>query len=118
MKSKKVKTFIGVLIAAIMCTAVASVLSYTKLGVANPFKAVNGLAKVVFTDAQYVEIQQHPKIIIAKPDTSLDAYMEEQGYERNPEKQMGALFVFTTGGFEELIMYEENRFFSKWSWQE
>ena len=118
MKSKKVKILIGVLIAAIVCIAAAFVLSHTKLGVANPIYAANGLAKVVFTDTEYVEIQQYPKVIIAKPDTSLDAYMEEQGYERDPEKQMGALCVFTTGDFEELIIYEENRYFSKWSWQE
>lgn len=119
MKNKK--AFWSVIISAAVLLAAligASVLSYAELGVLNPFSAANGLARVILTETEYVEIQQYPRVIVAKPDASLlDEYMEAQGYERDEERQMGALCTFTDGNFEELVMYSQNKDFSAWRWQ-
>ena len=118
MQIKKVKIIIGVLILTILIIGASSFTSYAKFGVSNPFSTAYGLIKVMFTDTEYVEIQQYPKVIVAKTDTSLDKYMEKHGYTRDTEKQLGALCTFTTGDFEELITYSQNKYFSKWRWQE
>lgn len=80
MKSRKSKIFPGILIAAILCTALASFASYAKFTVLNPFTTVNGLAKLMLTDVEHIEIQAYPKVMIAKPNASLNDYMEKQGY--------------------------------------
>lgn len=117
---KNRKTFLAVIIsAAVLFAAIigASLWSYAEFGVINPISTASGLARVVFTEEEYVEIQQYPKVIIAKPDASLDDYMAAQGYERDEERQMGALCTFTDGNFEELVIYSQNRHYSKWCWQ-
>lgn len=117
---KKRKGFTAAIVsAALLCPALISTsfLSYSHFGVINPFSTASGLAKVMFTDTQYVEIQQSPRVIIAKPDASLDEFMQAQGYSKDEEKQMGALCTFTDGSEEELISYSCNKHFSKWCWQ-
>jgi len=118
MKNKGTKIIIGVLILTILIIGVSSFTSFAKFGVGNPFSTAHGLIKVMFTDTEYVEIQQYPKVIVAKPETSLDKYMKKHGYKRDTEKQLGALCTFTTGDFEELITYSQNKYFSKWRWRE
>lgn len=118
MKNKKIKIFVGVLALVILMIGVSSFVSYAKFGAVNPFLTANGLIKVMLTDIESVEIQQYPKVIVAKPDASLDKYMAKQGYMRDAEKQLGALYVYTTGDIEALIVCSQNRYFSKWCWQE
>ena len=118
MKTKQIKIIIGVLIMTILIIGVSSFTSYAKFGVINPISTAYGLIKVMFTDTEYVEIQQYPRVIVAKPDTSLDKYMEKHGYTRDTEKQLGALCTFTAGDFKELIVYSQNKYISKWRWRE
>ena len=104
------------IIAALLCS---TIFSYVKFGIVNPFVTADALTRVIFTEEEYVEISTSPyKVIVAKPDASLlDEYMESQGFERDDERQMGALCTFTDGNFEELIMYSQNGYYSTWCWQ-
>lgn len=102
----------------IIFIAIGSFISFLKFNTINPFGSLNGFAKVVFTDTEYVKIQEHPKVIIANTNASLYDYMEKQGYKKDEEKQMGSLNVFNKGDFEEIIEYSKNKYFALWSWKE
>ena len=119
MKKKQMNIVLWTLVVVVFLIGLSSFISYAKFSVVNPFSTASGLVKVIFTDTDYVEIQQYPKVIIAKPDTSLDEYMEnEGGYKRVEEEQLGSLHMFSNGDHSEYIMYSVNNYFSKWRWQE
>ncbi len=106
-------------LAVLLLYGATAFISYTKLRVADPFAAVTGLTQILLTDKEYAEIQNDPKVIIAKPEASLDAYMEERGLEHDAEQQMGAIRVFAGGdsdSYREYVHHSVNRYFSKWSW--
>lgn len=106
------KRLIAVLAAALLCAATLCI----KLEVRNPVTAAVGLLRVLFTDAEHVEIQRAPKVILARPGTSLEAYMAQQGYEIR--EQMGSLMAFSKGDAQTLVACSQNRYFARWVWQE
>lgn len=114
--AKKKMLVISLSIVIILC--IVSFISYSKFNVINPLSTASGLIQIVFTDKKYVEIQKYPKVIVAKPDTSLKDYMEELGFEEDTDSQMGALFRFKNKDSAQYIMYSVNKYFSKWNWQE
>lgn len=77
---KSKKTIIGVIIFLIAIISLGSFISYSKFGVINPFSTVNGLIQVMFTEKAYIEIQKYPKVIISKPNVSLQDYMQNKGF--------------------------------------
>ncbi len=95
-------------------------ISYAKFPVANPSSVVIGLVKIIFTDATYVEIQQYPKVIFAKPDDTynlLSDYMENEGFKENEEKRSGLRLMFENGTGEQYVQVSVNKYFSKWIWR-
>lgn len=72
-------------------------------------------ARVLFTDAECVEVQRAPKVILAKPGAPLEEYMARQGYEN--QEQMGSLGAFSNGNAQELVACSQNRYFAHWVWQ-
>lgn len=109
------KRLLWILAAVFLCATVVSVLLCVKLEVRNPAAAAAGLVRVLFTDAECVEIQRAPKVILAKPGASLEAYMAQQGYEN--QEQMGSLRAFSNGNAQELVACSQNRYFAHWVWQ-
>lgn len=107
----------GLLCLAVVCSA-ASFLSFRLFRVGNPIAAAKGLLTICCTDADYTEIQAYPRVILAKPDSSLDALMETENLYEDNAAQMGALHVYTNGDYSEFIHVSENRFYAKWLWQE
>lgn len=106
------------LLAAVLLVAAGAFVSYAQLGVANPFASAQGLVQVLWTDRDYVQVQEMPKVVLAKPQASLTVYMEERGYAPEAEKQMGSLWLFTDGQKQEAVRYSQNRYFSRWAWEE
>ena len=106
--------FVILLIIAILASCF---ISYLKFDTANPFMAVTGFVQVVFTEKEYVKIQNNPKIILAQPNASLAEYMQSRGFSEIEEERLGALRVFTNGNQKEYIMYSQNGYFSKWYWE-
>lgn len=92
--------------------------SYASLGTANAVAAAKGLCTVLFTDAEYAVIQDSPQIVLAKPDASLEEYMQAAGYRHEPYRQLGSLHSFSAGTDSETVAYAQNRYFSTWTWQE
>lgn len=117
-KSKKIKMTIGVVIISIVMVGIGSFISYSKFRVLNPFTSTSGLIQVIFTEKDYVEIQQYPKVILAKPNASLENYMKEKGFKEDTENRMGALRVFTNDVSKQYVFYSTNQYFSKWRWRE
>ena len=109
------RLFLAVLAVALMYGAAAFV-SYGTFRVADPVVSVAGLTQILLTDKEYVEIQSDPKVILAQPDASLDAYMAKQGLVPKDDEQMGAISVFHSGEYREYVQYSVNGYFSKWSW--
>lgn len=105
-------------LALIIIMGIASFISYSKFNVWNSFSTISGLTQIIFTEKEYVEIQGYPKVIIAKPSTSLQDYMQSLGFQEDKENQMGALHRFQNNDVAQYVMYSTNKYFSKWRWQE
>ena len=105
-----------VILAVVLIYGAAAFASYAKFRVADPISAAAGLTQILFTEKEYAEIQDDPKVILAKPEASLDDYMEEQGMIRADDEQMGAIPVFRDGDYREYVQYSVNGYFSRWSW--
>lgn len=91
-----------------------------KLEVANPLASGLGLAKILFTDTEYVEVQDSPRVILAKPDNAYDLLirvMQEEGYTHVEEETMGSMQVFEKDSRKERMFFSVNKVFSKWIWE-
>lgn len=112
------KKFLVICLTLIIILVLSSFISYSKFNLLNPFSTANGLIQVIFTDKEYIEIQKSPKVIIAKPNASLQDYMNRLGFQEDTENQMGALHRFYNNDSVEYVIYSKNKYFSKWRWQE
>lgn len=83
-KSTRALAVIAVIMAAALLAA--AFVSYAKFNTRNPFATAVGLAEVVFTDDYFVEIQSYPKVIVAKPQFSIEEYMAENGGFKEDEE--------------------------------
>ncbi|WP_367925329.1 hypothetical protein [uncultured Ruthenibacterium sp.] len=110
------KRMLFVLVAVIVLLTAFCALLCIKLQVRNPVVAAAGLAEILFTDAQYVEIQENPKVVLAQPHASLEDYMDGYGYDQH--EQMGSLWVFSRQDSRFMVHCTQNKYFSRWSWQQ
>lgn len=117
MNSKIKKIMISVAIIATLLL-VATFVSIVKFNVANPFAVAHGLYQTTVADKQYVQIQAYPRVMLAKPQISLESYMETKGFSENKEEQLGALRVFEKAAAKQYVLCSVNRYFSKWHWRE
>lgn len=81
-------------------------------------KVLVGLAKVIFTDTDYVVIKEEPKIVFVKPDYTLQEYMDGLGYTEDEEKRDFALHTFVRGDSEVTVHRSYNNVYGMWHWQE
>lgn len=118
MKNKKIKIIISV-ICIIALFAVASVVSLTKFHTHNSIAVTVSLAKLYLTDAEYVEVQESPRIIVSESRdiNSFFEYLENEGYARLENEQMGSLHIVEKNGQKEAIISKINSFYSLWTWQ-
>lgn len=115
---KRNKIIIGVIIFSIILIGIGSFISYSKFNVLNPFSTASGLLQVVFTEKEYIEIQKYPKVIVSKPNVSLQDYMKNEGFQEDIDNQMGALHRFQNNDTAQYVFFSTNKYFSKWRWQE
>ncbi len=116
---KKKIIIVSICLAVVLLISSVFLVSYDKFGTANVFAAANAFYRVTNTNADAITVKEHPQIMIAKPGIELlDRHMEALGYERVEEKQLGALIVYSNGSDEQSILYSQNKYFSKWEWQE
>lgn len=90
--------------------------SYLKFDTANPFSAASGFIQITVADKEYFEIQHNPKVILAQPSDALfEEYMKSRGFTE--VERYGGLRVYENGDEQERIMYSQNAYFSKWTWE-
>lgn len=119
MIKKRVIRIIVVAVVVAVLIGSLSVLSFVKFGTANFISASQGLCKVMLTDTEWVVISQNPTVIIGKPNTTIDEYMlENGGYVLNPDKQLGALYIYSNQDDEVRVIHSVNGYYSKWVWQD
>lgn len=116
MASKK-KKIVSISIALLIVLVTSSFISYRIFNVINPFSTAYGLIRVIFMEKDYVVIQRSPKVIVAKPNTSLQEYMKSLGFVEDEENRMGSLHRFYNDDSVQYVMYSTNMYFSKWIWQ-
>ncbi len=114
----KKKIIIGVFIILIAIIGIGSFVSFSKFGVFNLFSTANGLLQVMFTEKEYIKIQKYPKVIVSKPNASLQDFMQNEGFQEDVENQMGALHIFQSNDVTHYVLFSTNKYFSKWRWQE
>lgn len=109
---------IGVLVAAVLIGGL-SMAAYGTSRSVNPLSAVLWPIQILLTQTEHVTVSETPKVVMAKPDASLDAYMwENGGYLPVPEKQLGAMLVYQNTDGQVRILYSVNGYFAKWEWQD
>ena len=119
----------GIIIAIVICCVIllgATIFSMVKFRVWNPFSSCFGMLEILFTDKEYVIVQNYPYRVgfgtssdtaNKSGKTCLDEYMESRGFHFLPEEQMGASLVYSNGNEKEYIYFTENKYYSKWIWE-
>lgn len=111
----------GAAILAAALLGVGSLVSQAKLGVSNPLAAASAISQVVLLDADRAKAQDYPRVVLAKPDASLEEYMADEGYVEVEGERMGSIRVFATergGDSVNYIEYTVNGLYSLWVWRE
>ena len=117
-KKKSRNILITTLVVAILIIALlgSSLISYVTFSVANPFSAAIGLFQIAVLDKEYVEISESPRVVLAQPNADiLTDYMESRGFTITD--QMGAMRTYSNGETTEMILFNMNKYCSKWVWQ-
>lgn len=118
---KRTKTALLISVSFLVLAGISILVSMRKFGVTNPISVISSLYQIHFTDTEYVEIQEHPKVILAKPasaDDLLIDYMEMHGYFENEEGRLGSIIEFTQADHKEYVDFSVNGFYSLWKWRE
>ena len=98
---RAIKNILIIIIIAIFLICAASFLSYIKFETANALSSGVGLAKILFTDIDYVEIQESPRVILAQPENSLElllGMMQDDGYTYLVDESMEACMFLRNAG--------------------
>ena len=117
-KKKSRIILITTLVVAILIIALlgSSLISQVTFNVKNPFSAAIGLFQIAVLDKEYVEISESPRVVLAQPNADiLTDYMESRGFTITD--QMGAMRTYSNGETTEMILFNMNRYCSKWVWQ-
>lgn len=117
---RKRKNIIHIAISLTVILGISVVVAMDKFSVYNPISALYGLSKITFTDTEHVEIENTPKVVIAKAGSSLLDYMDNENYTHLEEEQLGALLAFenNVSGEKQEVFFSANRYYSLWKWVE
>ena len=115
---KRTKRFIVIVSIILILSGTSVFISMSKFEVINPFSVAYGLYKITFTDTEYIEIQEYPKVIITKPDNyeMINRYMENKGYSETD--RLGSMIKFTNSDNDVFVHFSANKYYSLWKWSE
>ncbi len=117
MKKKKI-IIISICAAVVLLIGTAMLVSYAKFNTVNFLAAGKGIITISTMGEDTVIVNNHPRVIIAKPDNDLlDEYMTSHGYEEVEDEQLGAIRVYSNGREKHHILYSVNKYYSVWKWQ-
>ena len=100
-----------IIIAIVIIFIIATIFSIHKFRVLNPISSCLGMLQILFTDKEFVVIQNIPyKVVLAQPG-KFNLYMKEQGFFEVKEKQMGAIHIYSNGIKEEIVCTRTNGYY-------
>jgi hypothetical protein len=117
-RSKKTGIVIMVIIILITISMVASISNFNT---PNFVMSGVGLVRVVFTEAEVVQIQSYPQIYLAKPDKAqqkLIDFMMQNGYQYLEDERMASTLAFGNEASKQYVDLTINKYFSKWAFNE
>ncbi len=113
---------IGIILAVVFVLAgISVIISINKFNTPNAVKSGMGLAKIMFTDAEIVQINEYPQIYLAKPDNAqktLIDFMEQRGYKYLDDERMASTLVFANEVSANYIEFSVNGYYAKWVFRE
>jgi hypothetical protein len=80
----RLKRFGSIAVVVIVLLTGSVIVLMNKFSTLNPVMSGMGLAKIMFTNGEIVQIQKYPQVYLAKPDNaqqSLIDFMEQHGYQ-------------------------------------
>lgn len=118
---KRNKKIIAGLIVIGLLLAASSIVSVNQFNTTNPVMSGMGLTKILFTDMEIVQIQEYPKVYLAKPDHALKAligFMEQRGFDYLEDERMASTLVFENEVSKNYVDFSVNAYYSKWVFRE
>lgn len=109
----------GIIIGAVSVVLIIALclVSYDKFRTINPIKSGVGLAKIYFSDEDYAEVNDSPRVILTDPENSKEIFIEiieNEGYEY--VEQMGSVHIIEKNGEKESVDSRINKYVGRWSW--
>lgn len=117
MKKRYKKIIIGAV--AVVIIIAACFVSFDKFRTFNFIRGSIGFAQIMLTDAEYVEIQKSPRVVLTKSENNREIFIElikSEGYEY--VEQMGSGHIIEKDGEREFVISNYNGYFTRWSWSE
>ncbi|MGI6224662.1 MAG: hypothetical protein ACOYJ1_00260, partial [Peptococcales bacterium] len=90
---RKITNFGTTFVMIVILLSISIIISMNKFDTPNPIMSGIGLAKIMFTDAEIVQIREYPKIYLAKPDNAqqnLINFMKLRGYNYLDDERMAS----------------------------
>ncbi|MEG1981922.1 MAG: hypothetical protein RR073_05405 [Clostridia bacterium] len=115
-KSHLKKIILIIVLIFVILSGVFSFISYQMFSVLSPFSSFLGIAQIYYTDTTQVEIQQKPRIYLAKTTTSLDEYMATKGFTLNPLNEDTTFSSYQNGDITEKVIVTNTEKYSVWKW--
>lgn len=115
-KEHKKEAIIGAV--AIVIIIAACFVSFDKFRTFNFIKGGIGFAQIMLTDAEYVEIQKSPRVVLTKNLNTFYELIESEGYEYNYDSRMGSSHIIEKDSETEQVFSHASGYFTRWSWSE
>ena len=113
---KKLTRKFPIIIAPVVILILVSII---KFQIWNPIIVIEGLIKIKFSDVEIVELNEDPKIVLAKPSADVFIkYMKDSGYDVIEEERLGSMYVFYNHltGTKSEVFCNMNGYYSLWTW--
>ena len=113
---KKLTGRFPIIIAPVVILILVSII---KFQIWNPIIVIEGLIKIKFSDVEIIELNEDPKIVLAKPSADVFIkYMKDSGYDVIEEERLGSMYVFYNHltGTKSEVFCNMNGYYSLWTW--
>lgn len=117
MKKRYKKIIIGAV--AVVIIIAACFVSFDKFRTFNFIRGGTGFAQIMLTDAEYIEIQKSPRVVLTKSENNREIFIElieSEGYEYITNDGSG--HHIEKDGESELVFSNHNGYFTRWAWSE
>lgn len=102
------KNIIYILIILMLIFSFATTISVFKFNTWNPVRSLAGIIRIMLTDSTTVQIQENPRVILAKSDDAWKTFLSiltKDGYKYLENEQMGSICVFEKECIKERIHF-------------